>query len=130
MKWQKVKSTVLDQSLRRPAGLGVAQVEEALGQNGRDVVETRVRRRCGRRAVGAVQLHLRAWFGREIGQSLLVVGSRIRARLGGRQDQELVARVERSRLGGRENEKSVSGSVGVHCGRGDGSVDERASWDG
>lgn len=94
----------MSQSLGGAAALGVAEEEEATRQGGGIIVHLGLLRRSGRGAVRAVQLLLvldRGGFS----HSLLIVETRVRARLGGRQDEELVARVEGGRASGRENEE-------------------------
>jgi hypothetical protein len=100
--------------------VGVTQVEEAVREGGSDVIESRVHRRCGGRAVGAVVL-LGCQVGAPVGRtrlahSLFLKGTRVRAGLGGRQHEELVLGVERSRAVGREDEEARVGSVSVHLG--------------
>ena len=82
----------------------MAEKEEATWQSGSIIVGLRVLRRCGGGAVGAVQLLLMLDRGR-LTHGLLIIEARVRARLSGRQDEELVTRVEWGRASGRENEE-------------------------
>jgi hypothetical protein len=83
----------------------VAEEEEATWQDGSIIIiNLGVLRRGGGRAVGAVQLLLMLDRGR-LGHGLLIIEARVRARLSGRQDQELVTRVEWGRARGREDEE-------------------------
>jgi len=90
----------VDESLRALLALvGVAQVEEAIGEGGSDVIESRVHSRGGRGAVGAMVLlvgQIRAQVGRAaLAYGLFLKGTRVRARFDGRQHEELVLRMER-----------------------------------
>lgn len=94
----------MNQSLGGAAALGVAEKEEATGQGGSIIVNLRLLGRGGRGAVRAVQLLLVLDRGR-LGHGLLIVETSVGAGLGGREDEELVARVEGARASGRENEE-------------------------
>jgi hypothetical protein len=61
----------------------VAEEEEATWQGGSIIVDLRVFRRGGGRAVGAVQLLLMLDRGR-LSHGLLIIEARVRARLSGR----------------------------------------------
>lgn len=54
----------------------------------------------------------------------LFKGTRVGAGLSGRQDEELVLRVERSRAIGREDEEAGVGSLSVHFGDANVNVDD------
>lgn len=119
--WKHKKMKSVDKSLGAlSAFVGVAQVEEAVRQFASEVIELRVHSGSGRRAVGAVVL-LGSQLGTLVGRArlahgLFLKGTRVGARLGGRQHEELVLGVEGSRCLGREDEEAKVGSVSVHFG--------------